>query len=73
VGSGRKQGTGKSRDRKARLFRCADSAVASTNPSVVCYTDAMSDIEESCGSERAERRLMTPQQRWEESDKLWGV
>ena len=39
----------------------------------VCYADAMLDIEEYCGPEWAEWYLMTPQQRWEESDKLWGV
>ncbi|HEV7222045.1 MAG TPA: hypothetical protein VGN42_05040 [Pirellulales bacterium] len=33
----------------------------------------MLDIEEYCGAEWAEWYLMTPQQRWEESDKLWGV
>lgn len=33
----------------------------------------MIDIVEYCGPEWAEWYLMTPQQRWEESDKLWGV
>lgn len=33
----------------------------------------MIDIEEYCGPEWAEWYLMTPQQRWEESDKLWSV